>query len=54
MRLAGAVLLEEHDEWAENRRYISETSMAKLTRSSPTEELFGDEAAGVVLPAMAL
>jgi putative transposase len=32
VRLAGAVLLDVHDEWqASDRRYFSESSMAKLT-----------------------
>jgi putative transposase len=35
VRLAGALLLEEHDEWTVGRRYISEQSMKLLQRSPP-------------------
>jgi putative transposase len=39
LRLAGAVLIETHDEWQiAERRYLSEGSMAKLTQT-------GDDAA---------
>ena len=39
LRLAGAVLIEAHDEWqVAERRYLSEGSMAKLTQT-------GDDAA---------
>ena len=35
MRLAGAVLVETHDEWAvTDRRYLSENSMKTLTVST--------------------
>jgi putative transposase len=38
LRLAGAVLIEAHDEWqATDRRYLGETTMALLT-NPPTEE----------------
>lgn len=40
LRLAGAVLVEQHDEWeAGDRRYISEASMAELKamNTAPTE-----------------
>ena len=39
-RLAGAVLVEAHDEWqVSDRRYLSEGSMALLNRPAPTEEV---------------
>lgn len=47
VRLAGAVLLEEHDEWADNRRYFGEASMAKLLGKLPVaalERLVSDQA----------
>jgi putative transposase len=38
MRLAGAVLLEIHDEWAiAERRYLSEGSMARLDQGRDDE-----------------
>jgi putative transposase len=37
LRLAGAVLVEAHDEWqVSDRRYLSEASMAQLTPPAPT------------------
>ena len=45
LRLAGAVLLEVHDEWAvAERRYLAEGSMALLDRApddGPTKEVDG-------------
>jgi putative transposase len=45
LRLAGAVLLEVHDEWAiAERRYLAEGSMALLDRpgdDDPTKEVDG-------------
>lgn len=44
LRLAGAVLVEQHDEWeAGDRRYLSEASMSELkamntTPAEPVEE----------------
>jgi putative transposase len=40
LRLAGAVLVEAHDEWqVSDRRYLSEGSMALLSRPGSTEEV---------------
>ena len=40
LRLAGAVLVEAHDEWqVSDRRYLAEGSMALLTRPDPAEEV---------------
>ena len=41
LRLAGAVLVEAHDEWqvTADRRYLSEGSMAQLSRPAPVEEV---------------
>ena len=39
LRLAGAVLVEQHDEWAaSDRRYFSEQSMALITTSATENE----------------
>jgi hypothetical protein len=40
LRLAGAVLVEAHDEWqATDRRYLSEATTAQLTTPAPQEGL---------------
>src|SRR4051795_1368416 len=40
LRLAGAVLVEAHDEWqVSDRRYLSEGSMALLNRPAPAKEV---------------
>jgi hypothetical protein len=40
LRLAGAVLVEAHDEWqVSDRRYLSEGSMALLNRPNPAKEV---------------
>ncbi len=40
LRLAGAVLVEAHDEWqVSDRRYLAEGSLAMLNRPCPTEEV---------------
>ena len=40
LRLAGAVLVEAHDEWqVSDRRYLAERSMAQLTLAPLTQEV---------------
>lgn len=51
LRLAGSVLIEQHDEWgASDRRYFSERSMALLTTTN-TDEIEGQVTAPELMTA---
>jgi hypothetical protein len=39
VRLAGMVLLEQHEEWQIGRRYLSELSMRRIPDHAPADDL---------------
>jgi hypothetical protein len=46
LRLVGAVLAEQHDEWAEGRRYLGLEVLAKARLTAVPDPAFGDHESG--------